>query len=82
MRLDLSSLTWGELRELRRLTGKSIVSGDPLDEDVVVHLLWLVRRRDEPDVTLEDIEAMPIGAVEIVADADTVPFAVSAPTTS
>jgi len=62
--IDLDTLTLGDLEEGERIAGDGFraaleQSGSPTMAALVA-LVYIVRRRAEPNVTLEDIRNMPI----------------------
>jgi len=61
--IDLSSLTWGELEEIEKMTSgpaaTAMLRGD-VWPSVLVALTFVVKRRDNPKLLLEEIRRLPL----------------------
>lgn len=61
LRIDLHKLTMKELQEIRGVTGRSLmaelveVSVKCLDEQMMPALVWIARRRSEPELTYDQV---------------------------
>ena len=73
--IDPSDLTWGEMETLEQETGKPIGKMDTESATTLLVLAWLARRRKEPLVTLDDMRALPMDAIEVVDEPDPTPAA-------
>ena len=69
---DLANITVGDLRDLEGVIGKPIgtlfaaLSGGDmsgLDADTLAGLFWLRLRKDDPQLTLEDVYDLDLGAL-------------------
>ncbi len=68
--VDLSRMTFGELEELERMTSgpaaRAFLEGD-VWPSALVALVYIVKRRDDPKVLLEEIRGLPISIeVEVI----------------
>ena len=69
--VNLNQLTIGDLRELKRLlrerAGMSWTEGrtalDEGDPDAVGIVVYLIKHREDPSVTLEDVDELKIGVL-------------------
>lgn len=64
LKLDLDSLTLNEVEQIEELTGKDIqalVSMDVISAKVAKVLVWVVRRREQPGITLDECGGMSLG---------------------
>ena len=61
--IDLSSLTWGELEEIEKMTSgpaaTAMLRGD-VWPSVLVALTFVVKRRDNPKLMVEEIRRLPL----------------------
>ena len=63
--IDLQDLTWGEAEEVEALIGGSIAENIESVKGVLA-LAFLAKRRKYPLCSLEELRALPMGAIEIV----------------
>ena len=75
--LDVDFFTVGEVEDLEEATGYSLQglarvlgSGD-LPMKVLKALVWVVRRRSEPEFTLDDVRALRLSEIEFAGAAET-----------
>jgi hypothetical protein len=66
--LSFDELTLGEVELLEKETGRGIGALDMESMTSVMVLAWLARRRTQPHVTLDEMRALPITAIEVVED--------------
>lgn len=71
MRFNFESLTIGEARELEKITGSGLgkvfeqfQSGD-YSADLLAAMLLVVGRRYNPNLTLEEIDSIDLGDLEL-----------------
>ena len=65
--IDMQDLTWGELKEIENLLPGGSVDGANLESaHGVVALAFLAVRRKNPMITIDELDSLPIGAIEIV----------------
>jgi len=64
--LDAGNLTWGEMSLLEQTIGKPIGQVDFESATAVLALAWIARRRVQPTVTYEDMQALPMDAIEVL----------------
>jgi hypothetical protein len=68
--IDAENLTWGEMELLETETGRPIGQLDTESATTLLVLAWLARRRKEPLVSLDEMRALPMSAIEVVEDED------------
>lgn len=69
--IDMQDLTWGELKEIENLLPGGSVDGANLESaHGVVALAYLAVKRKNPLVTIDELDCLPIGAIEIVEGDD------------
>ena len=73
--IDAADLTWGEMELLEAETGRPIGKLDTDSATTLLVLAWLARRRKEPLVTLDEMRALPMAAIEVIEDPDPTPAA-------
>jgi len=65
--IDMQDLTWGELKEIENLLPGGSVDGANLESaHGVIALAYLAVKRKNPLVTIDELDSLPIGAIEIV----------------
>lgn len=64
--IDMQDLTWGELKQIEDLLGGSVEGANLESAHGVVALAFLAMKRKNPLARIEDLDALPIGAIEIV----------------
>jgi hypothetical protein len=52
--IDLDDLELGEIEEFEELMGRSLGEVDLQSGKAMVHLIWIAKRREDPDYTLDD----------------------------
>lgn len=71
--VKLDELTWGELEELEHLAGPeatdALLTGN-VRPSTMVPLLWITLRRTDPEVTIEQVRAIPM-STEISVEGET-----------
>lgn len=63
--VDMDSLTWGELEEIEKMVGGPTtlaMLGGQVFPSAVVALVYVVKRRDNPQLLLEEVRRLPIAA--------------------
>lgn len=75
VRVSVPSLTMKELGDIKKETGRSVLTEMTTrgarafaDEEIVTGLIWVTRRRQEPDLTYEEVLASL--TVEDVSEAE------------
>jgi hypothetical protein len=72
--IDMQDLTWGELKLIETLLPGGSVDGADLESaHGVVALAFIAMKRKNPMVTIDEIDCLPVGAIEIVEGEDSVP---------
>lgn len=65
--IDMQDLTWGELKEIENMLPGGSVDGANLESaHGVVALAFLAVKRKNPMVTIDELDSLPIGSIEIV----------------
>lgn len=70
--IDMQDLTWGEAEEVEELIGGSIADNIESVKGVLA-IAFLARRRKHPLTTIDELRALPMGAIEIVEGDDSLP---------
>lgn len=70
---EIESLELGELEWLEEDLGQSVDEIHFGSARAVVRIVWLFRKRTNPDLTLDDIRKMPMSALVQSDDADDAP---------
>jgi len=63
--IDLDSLTWGELEEIEGMVGGPAtlsMLGGQVFPSALVALVFVVKRRDNPQLLIEEVRRMPTSA--------------------
>lgn len=72
--IDVEELKIGEIKVFEKVTGLTMAEiGDALERGsftVMVTLLWLFRRRHEPDLKLSDFDDIRVTEFQVEADDD------------
>jgi len=66
--IDKLGLTLGELEAIETATGLNILTVSDAAEiplAMVVGLVWVVMRRDDPTVTVEDVRNLDLGEIDL-----------------
>ncbi len=69
--LNVNDLTFGELEEIETITGKGVnemlLNGQP-NATLLVAMVWMALRKDDPNLTLDDVRAMSFGELNGISD--------------
>jgi hypothetical protein len=69
--IDMQDLTWGELKEIENLLPGGSVDGANLESaHGLIALALIAMRRKNPLATIDELDCLPIGAIEIVEGDD------------
>jgi hypothetical protein len=79
MQLDPRTLTIGDVRDIERITGKRISEVEAqlteesteIDTDVLLALVYVTKRKDDPTFTLQDAENVPVAELRVGAERPT-----------
>jgi len=71
--IDVNTLTWGELEQIEDLTGRNVTGelgrGQPSAKTMTA-LIWVVKRRTDPNFTMDDARALTVTGVNVKAPTD------------
>lgn len=72
MKIDANQLTLNDLKEVEKLSGGSLqgLAAGEMSADMLIALVFVVKRREDPGFSLEDAGNVRIGDLEVEFDAD------------
>jgi hypothetical protein len=86
---DPAKIPLGDARAIKQITGLSIarfygqLASDPTDGDCLTAFIYVVMRRENPGLTVEDVERLSFGSIEWVSgEADASPPVATSPPSS
>lgn len=63
--IDMQDLTWGEAEEIEEMIGGNLADNMESVKGVIA-LAYLAKKRKNPLTSIEELRALPLGAIEIV----------------
>lgn len=72
MKIDANHLTLNDLKEVERLSGGDLqgLATGKMSADMLIALVYVVKRREDPEFSLEDAGNVRVGELEVEFDPD------------